>query len=141
MENLGFLLNDVTRRYVQCFEQHASSISLTLTQCKVLVQLERNEGISQARLAELADVDPMMVVRVLDRMEENKLVERRPDPADRRARKLFLTKKARPLLQEIRRLAEITRAELFVGISKTDRDKFMRVLEKLHQNTTTGVPT
>lgn len=137
MKNFGFLLKDLSRRYVQRFEEHASEISLTLMQCKVLAYLERNEGTSQARLAELADMDPMMVVRILDRMEASQLVERRADPTDRRARKLYLTKKAKPLLQQISRIGDTTREEIFAGVSKADRETFLRVLEKLHENATT----
>ena len=80
MRNFGFLLKDVSRRYVLRFEQRAREISLTLPQCKALVRLEKNEGVSQARLAELADVEPMTMVRILDRMEADGLLERRPDP-------------------------------------------------------------
>lgn len=134
MKNFGFLLKDMSKRYVLRFEQHARRISLTLTQCKVLVHLDKSEGVSQARLAELTDVDPMMMVRLLDRMEADKLIERRPDPADRRARQLYLLPKAKPLLDEIWRLGELTRTEVFAGVSKADRDTFMRVLERLHQN-------
>ena len=134
MKTLGFLLKDLSRRYVARFEIHAREISLTLVQCKVLAQLEKNEGVSQARLAELADMEPMMIVRTLDRMETEKLIERRPDPADRRARRLYLTKKAKPLLQEIWRLAERTRDEMFTGIPKSERDAFIHVLERMHEN-------
>ncbi len=134
MKNFGFLLKDVSRRYVLRFEQHAREISLTLMQCKVLVHLEKSEGASQARLAELTDMEPMTMVRILDRMEADRLLERRPDPADRRARRLFLTKKAKPLLEETWRVAELTRNEMFAGINKTDREAFMGILERLHDN-------
>jgi MarR family transcriptional regulator, transcriptional regulator for hemolysin len=134
LRNFGFVLKDLSRRYVLRFEQRAREISLTLPQCKALVRLEKNEGISQARLAELADVEPMTMVRILDRMEADGLLERRPDPADRRARCLYLTAKARPLLDEIWRLAELTRSEMFTGVSRTDREAFMAVLERLHAN-------
>jgi MarR family transcriptional regulator, transcriptional regulator for hemolysin len=134
MKNVGFLLKDLSRRYVARFEKHAQELSLTLMQCKALAQLEKNEGASQARLAELTDIEPMMMVRLLDRMEEDKLIERRADPSDRRARRLFLTKKAKPLLEEIWRLAEITRSEMFVGINKADREAFLDVLERVHAN-------
>jgi MarR family transcriptional regulator, transcriptional regulator for hemolysin len=134
LRNFGFLLKDLSRRYVLRFEQRARAISLTLPQCKVLVRLENNEGISQAALAGLADVEPMMMVRILDRMETDGLLERRPDPADRRARRLYLTKKAKPLLEKIWRLAELTRAETFSGISREDRDAFMDVLERVYHN-------
>lgn len=134
LKHFGFLLKDLSQRYVQRFEQHASEISLTLMQCKVLVHLEKNEGVSQARLAELTGIEPMMMVRILDRMEADRLLERRADPADRRARQLYLTKKAEPLLSEVWRLAELTRNEMFAGIGKTERDSFMHTLERMHLN-------
>src|SRR5271156_6812491 len=134
LHNFGFLLNDLTRRYVLRFEQRARAIALTLPQCKVLVRLQKNEGVSQARLADLAEVDPMTMVRILDRMEADGLLERRLDPADRRARCLYLTVKARPLLDQIWRLSDSIRAELFIGTSKSDRDIFMSVLERMHDN-------
>src|SRR6202048_2389173 len=134
LRNFGFLLKDLSRRYVQRFEVRAREICRTLPQCKVLVRLEKNEGVSQARLAELAEVDAMTMVRILDRMEADELLKRRPDPADRRARCLFLTPKAKPLLDQIWRLAEATRAEVFAGIGETERDVLMTVLERIHDN-------
>jgi MarR family transcriptional regulator for hemolysin len=134
MSNFTFLLREVSRRFVVRFEEHARAISLTLSQCKVLVRLEKNEGVSQARLAELTDVDAMTMVRILDRMESEGLLERRPDPADRRARCLYLTAKARPLLAEIQRLGDLTRSEVFGGIQKAELDSFMDVLERMDDN-------
>src|SRR3984893_7888678 len=137
MRNFGFLLKEVSRRYVLRFEQRAREISLTLPQCKALVRLEKNQGVSQARLAELAEGDAMAMVRILDRMEADGLLERRPDPADRRARCLYLTAQAKPILSEIWRLSEETRAELFAGVGKADRELFMSVLERIHDNLST----
>jgi MarR family transcriptional regulator for hemolysin len=134
LRNFGFLLKDVSRRYVLRFEQRASGLSLNLAQCKTLVRLEKNEGVSQARLAELADVDPMTMVRILDRMEADGVLARRADPVDRRARRLYLTAKAKPLLDEIWHLAEMTRAEIFAGVKKADREAFVAVLERMHRN-------
>jgi MarR family transcriptional regulator, transcriptional regulator for hemolysin len=132
--NCGFLLKEVTRRYTQRFELRASEFALTLSQCKALIRLEENEGVSQARLAELAEVDAMTMVRILDRMEADGVLERRPDPADRRARCLYLTSKSKPLLEQIWRLSDSIRAELFNGIAKSERDVFMSVLERMHDN-------
>jgi MarR family transcriptional regulator for hemolysin len=134
MRNFGFLLKEVSRRYVLRFEVRAREISLNLPQAKALVRLENNEGVSQARLAELAEVDPMTMVRMLDRMESDGLLERRPHPADRRARCLYLTAKAKPILAAIWRLSEETRAEVFAGVGKTERDVFMSVLERIDDN-------
>jgi MarR family transcriptional regulator for hemolysin len=134
LRNVGFLLREASRRYVQRFEVRASELSLNLPQCKALVRLEKNEGVSQARLAELAEVDAMTMVRILDRMEADGLLERRPDPEDRRARCLYLTAKAKPLLAQIWRLSDTTREEVFAGIGKSERDVFMSVLERVHDN-------
>ena len=136
LKNFGFVLKDVSRRYVQRFEQHAAVMSMTLVQCRALVRLEKNEGISQARLAEMIEVEPMAMVRILDRMEADGLLVRRPDLADRRARRLHLTAKAKPLLQEIWRLADLTRAETFAGIPRAEREAFIDVLERLDGNLT-----
>ena len=132
--NFGFLLKEVSRRYVNRFEIRAAEIPVTLAQAKALVRLQKNEGVSQARLAELAEVDPMTMVRILDRMEAEGLLERRPDPTDRRARCLYLTAKARPILGEIWRLCDEIRAEMFAGVSRAEREQFMTVLERLHDN-------
>ena len=74
------------------------------------------------------------MVRILDRMEADGVIERRPDPADRRARRLYLTARAKPLLEEIWRLAELTRAETFAGIARVEREAFIDVLERLDGN-------
>ena len=131
----GFMLRDVSACYVRRFEQHAHTLSLTLPQCRTLVILESNQGFSQARLARLVNAEPMAMVRVLDRMESDGLLERRSDLDDRRARRLYLTRKARPVLREIWRLAELTRGELFQGITQRERKVFMQILGKLHENT------
>lgn len=133
-KNVGYLLKDVSRRYVARFERHAQEVALTLMQCKVLLHLSKNEGASQVRLCELTDIEPMMMVRILDRMEADKLLERRPDPQDRRARRLYLTRKAAVVLDEIDRISEVTRSEIFAGVSKADREAFQKVLEHVHQN-------
>jgi len=132
--NFGFLLKEVSSRYVLRFEQRAGAISLTLPTCKVLAYLERNEGISQSKLADLTSIEPMAMVRIIDRMEIDGLLERRPDPVDRRVRRLYLTQKSKPTLDEIWRLGDLTRAETFAGISQSERDVFLDVLARLHSN-------
>jgi len=134
MRNFGFLLTETSRKYVLRFEQRARAISLTLPQCKVLVRLETDKGVSQTKLAEFVGVEPMTMVRILDRMEADGLVERRPDLQDRRARRLYLTRKAKPVLDQIWHLAELTRAETFASISRQEREDFIGVLERVYSN-------
>jgi DNA-binding MarR family transcriptional regulator len=134
LRNFGFLLREVSRRYALRFEQHAQAVSMKLQPCKALVYLQRNEGVSQTKLAELSSIEPMAMVRILDQMESEGLVERKPDPNDRRARLLYLTAKSKPTLDEIWRISDLTRGETFAGISKSERDIFLSVLERLHNN-------
>ena len=132
--NFGFLLSDLAQRYVARFERNAQAIALTLPQCRVLVHLQDRPGLSQARLAELANLEPMAMVRLLDRMEADGLLERQPDPDDRRARRVLLTPRAQPLLAEIWRLSERTREETFAGVDGEQRAQFQAVLQRMHAN-------
>lgn len=130
----GFLLKDVDRRNAQRFEQRAKSLGLTLPQCKVLVYLANNEGISQVHLAEITDIEPMTLVRLLDRMESDGWLERRADPTDRRARRLYLKSEGKPLVDDIWRLVDLTRQEAFKGIPKKQADLLITLLEKVQSN-------
>jgi MarR family transcriptional regulator for hemolysin len=130
----GFLLKDVTRLYAQRFEQHAVALGLTLAQCKALMRLADCEGVSQVRLAELTDLDPMTLVRILDRMESEGWLERRKDPHDRRVHCLYLTSKAKPLLEDIRGLIDVTWEDAFAGIPKQKSDLVMELLDAVRSN-------
>jgi MarR family transcriptional regulator, transcriptional regulator for hemolysin len=131
---LGFLLKDTSRRYTRRFEERAQALSLTLPQCRALLHLENNEGVSQKRLSELTEVDPMTLVRILDRMEADGWVQRRFDPADRRAHTLWLTPKSKPVLEHVAHLIAETRAETLHGLSNEERGKLIELLERVHAN-------
>jgi DNA-binding MarR family transcriptional regulator len=113
---------------------------MTLSHAKVLVYLARNEGTTQARLAELTDTDPMTLVRVIDRMEKDGWLERRPDPSDRRAYRLYLKRAADPVLAEINRIGDKARAEALAGLSQEDRAHLLDLLERIHGNLMQLVP-
>ena len=134
LRTFGFLLKETSRLYVERFEQRAGVLGLTLPQCKVLVYLADNEGISQAQLAELTDLEPMTLVRTLDYLESQGLLERRNDPADRRARRLYLKPKGKPLVDDIWHLAALTRREAFAGVPKKHADLMIELLEKVRSN-------
>ena len=131
LRNFGFLVKDVYRLYAKHFERHASEIGLTLSQCKVLGHLSRNDGISQARLAELTDTDPMTLVRTLDRVQQDEWIERRPDPEDRRAHRLYLREAARPIMHRMWKLADQARQEALSALSPTEREQLVGLLERV----------
>ena len=140
LRNFGFLIKDVSRLSSLNFEREAAELNLTMAQSKVLIYLQGQQGISQVRLAELTDTEPMTLVRNLDRMERDGLIERRPDPADRRARRLYMTAAAAPLVDEIWRIAARARAATLAALSPEERVLLVELLERVHANLTTLVP-
>ncbi len=132
--NIGFLLHDVARLMRKRFEQNARDLGLTRSQCQVLAHLARNEGIQQSGLADILEVEPITLTRLLDRLEEMGLVERRAHPTDRRIRQLHLTDKAPPLLGEIFAVGAATRGEALDGVSEDDRDRLFAVLSSMKGN-------
>ena len=134
LSSFGFLLKDVSRLYSRNFERHCAALGLTLSECRVLGHLRRHEGISQARLADLTDSDPMTLGRLLVRMEACALVERRPAPSDGRAFSLYLCPQSGPLLDEIGRLSVLARAEAMTGLSAVDQSHLLLLLQRLREN-------
>jgi MarR family transcriptional regulator, transcriptional regulator for hemolysin len=136
IRDFGFLLKDVSRLTSRNFERHLASekLGLTLEQCKVLVYLERTQGVNQTQLCSISDIDPMALVRHLDKMEGDGLVERRPDPEDRRARRLFLTASALPLVKQIVEIADRARQDAFVSLDQPEQAQLLGLLERVRGN-------
>jgi MarR family transcriptional regulator for hemolysin len=131
---VSFLLHDVARLLRKRFEQHGRDLGLTRSQWQALAYLSKNEGIHQGGLAELLEVEPITVGRILDKLESQGLVERRPHASDRRIWLLYLTAQAAPKLAEMRALGDITRAEAFAGISDAEREVLLNILLKTKEN-------
>ncbi|PWC35225.1 MarR family transcriptional regulator [Azospirillum sp. TSO22-1] len=131
---LGFLLHDTARLLRKRFEQRARHLGLTRSQWQVLAYLATCEGIHQGGLAELLDVEPITLARLLDKLEAIGLIERCPHPTDRRIRLLHLTEAAHPLLGAMRTLGEITRAEALDGVAPADREALVRALTTMKSN-------
>ena len=132
--SFGFLLHDLARLVRKRYEQRARPLGLTRAQWQVLAYLQRHEGINQSGLAELLEIEPITIARLLDRMAEAGLVERRADPADRRARRLFLTERARPVLERGRALGDEVRAEAFAGLDAVERENLIDMLLRVRGN-------
>jgi DNA-binding MarR family transcriptional regulator len=100
----------------------------------VLAKLERTEGLKQSELAEMMEMQPISLTRLIDRLCDNDLIERRSDANDRRANRLYLRPAARPLLKKLGELrAEITRAALN-NMSSTEASDLVRLLETIKDN-------
>ena len=108
----------------------------TRSQWQVLAYLAKNEGINQSGLADLLEIEPITLCRIVDKLQTLGLIERHPDPSDRRAWLLRLTPAARPKLSQLRRLGEVTRGEALAGVPEADTDRLLRTLQALKANLT-----
>ncbi|MEZ5816235.1 MAG: MarR family transcriptional regulator [Hyphomicrobiaceae bacterium] len=132
--SLGFLLADVSRLVRRRFDSRASGLGLTRAQWRVLAQLRRREGINQASLAEILEIEPITLGRHIDRLVEKGFVERRPDPADRRAWQLHLRSEVQPVLDRLREMSRLTSREALADIPEAETDRLIELLLKIKGN-------
>ncbi len=132
--SIGILLIDVSRMLRKCFEKNCRGTGMTRAQWQVLAMLNRNEGITQGALAELLEVEPITIGRMVDRLEKAGMLERRPHPSDRRAWCLHLLPAAQPVLEALKDLAATTRAELMAGLSTAEQHQALELLGKMKGN-------
>jgi len=131
---LGFLLHDVARPLRKRFEQRAKCLGLTRSQWQTLAYLSNNEGIHQGGLAEMLDIEPITLVRILDKLAERRLIERRQHPTDRRIWLLYMREDAHPLLAEMRGLGDMTRGEALEAVSAREREQLFETLSQMKLN-------
>jgi len=132
----GFLVQDVARLLKRHFERRARQRGLPITrrQATVIIYISRHEGVSQAEVATWLNIEPIALVRLLDKLCEEGLVERRAHPTDRRVRTLWLTAAAQPVLERILEINQMIRAEAFVGLPDTARDSLIEALVLVKDN-------
>ncbi len=131
---LAFSINDVARLLRTYADHEASRFGMTRAKWAVLARLDRFEGLKQTELAEMLDLQPITLTRLLDGLAENGLIERRPDPDDRRAKRLFLTPAARPLLERLAALGEDLMATALAGLAPSEIDALLGRLTTVKDN-------
>jgi len=124
----AFSLNDVARMLRTYADNEARQFGITRAQWAVLARLDRFEGLKQSELAEMLDLQPISLTRLLDRLCGAGLIERRSDPNDRRAKRLFLTPAARPLLE---RLADLGEEFMMTALAGVERDTVEKMVAQL----------
>ncbi|MGX8008067.1 MarR family winged helix-turn-helix transcriptional regulator [Mesorhizobium sp. ORM8.1] len=138
IDRLGFLIHDVQRLMRKRFETRARGLGLSSAQWRLMVRVAKEEGITQARLAELLEIEPISVSRLVDRMEEGGWIERRQDATDRRVRMIFPTEKTTAAYTDVKSLAGEVYEQSLTGVSPEDRRVLIRVLDTIVQNLTDG---
>jgi MarR family transcriptional regulator, transcriptional regulator for hemolysin len=131
---IAFSITDVARLLKTYADQRARQYGMTRAQWAVLFRLDRSEGLKQSELAEILDLQPITLTRLLDRLAENGLIERRADPNDRRANRLFLTPAARPLLERLTTLGEDMMGTVLAGLDAKSNERLLADLGTLREN-------
>lgn len=132
--SIGSLIGESYRLITRDFNERARAHGLTQTQWQALAALSNRQGIKQAELAELLQVQPISLARLIDRMEASGWIQRRPDPKDRRAIQLFLTDKVEPILDEMASAAAQTREAALAGMDDSERQQLHDLLDRITNN-------
>ena len=130
----AFTIMDVARLLKTYADQRARQFGISRAQWAVLVRIDRHEGLKQTELADILDLQPISLTRLLDRLAENGLIERRDDPNDRRANRLYLTPAAKPLLDQLADLGADMMETVLGGISTASIERMLKELGAVKDN-------
>jgi MarR family transcriptional regulator, transcriptional regulator for hemolysin len=132
--NFLFTLGELQRLVRAYADRQAARYGMTRAQWAVLAKVERYEGLKQSELAEMMDMQPITLTRLIDKLCDNGWIERRGDDNDRRVNRLYLRKAARPLLGKLAGLRSELTATALQGISPADAHRLLTQLESIKEN-------
>jgi MarR family transcriptional regulator for hemolysin len=136
---LAFNINDVARLLRTYADQRARDLGMTRAQWAVLARVESAEGLKQIELAETLDLQPITLTRLIDRLCDSGLIERRSDPDDRRAKRLYLTPAARPVLEGLTRIGKDVMTKVLAGLEPAAAEQLLAQLLILKANLRTAI--
>jgi MarR family transcriptional regulator for hemolysin len=131
---IAFTIMDVARMLKTYADQRARGFGISRAQWAVLIRIQRTEGLKQSELAEMLDLQPISLTRLLDRLAESGLIERRADPHDRRANRLYLMPAARPLLERLANLGQDMMGTVLAGLDEKANTRLLRDLVLIKDN-------
>ena len=134
METLPFEIGETAHALRKAFDRLAVGLGVTRAQWKVLFKLTRKPGLRQVELADMLELEPITLCRIVDRLEEAGLVERVRDPEDRRAWRLHVTAKAQPLIDKLQAVGAELVEQAFSGIDPKDIEIARNVLARAREN-------
>ena len=134
METLPFEIGETAHALRKAFDRLAVGLGVTRAQWKVLFKLTRTPGLRQVELADMLELEPITLCRIIDRLEEARLVERVRDPDDRRAWRLHVTAEAQPLIEKLQGVGAVLVEHAFSGIDPKDIEIARRVLAQARAN-------
>lgn len=135
-DDLGFLLGDAARLLRRSFDERARILGVTRPQWRVLALLKRFDGSTQVTVADMLDVEPITLGRMVDRLQDAGLVERRADPADRRSWRLHLTPDGERKIEALRPTALALFDDALAGLDAAQRLELEAMLNVIRANLT-----
>lgn len=134
-DQFPFAVARVTRRWRKMLDERLKDLGVTQARWSTMVYLKQGgEGLTQRELASLMAIENPTLVRLLDSLEQQGLIERRPCPNDRRARRLFLTKDGINFMDELSERAETLREEMLAGIPDKEIECALKVFNRILEN-------
>lgn len=133
-DSIGFLINDTARLFRRMFDGNIRDLGMTSLQWRTVARLNREPGMRQSELADLLEVEPITLSRMIDRLAESGMVCRKPDPNDRRAWNLYLTDKAQPLMAQLQREADAVQDIALAGLDESERAVLGNLVERMRVN-------
>jgi MarR family transcriptional regulator for hemolysin len=134
-----FTIMDVARLIKTYADQRARQFGISRAQWAVLIRIDRTEGLKQSELAEMLDLQPISLTRLLDRLADNGLIERRADPNDRRANRLYLKPAAKPLLEQLAALGTDMMGTVLKGLDEATIERMLKELGRVKSNLRTAI--
>jgi len=139
--NFMFTLGELHRLVRAYADRQAARYGMTRAQWAVLAKVERYEGLKQSELADMMDMQPITLTRLIDKLCDNGWIERRGDDKDRRVNRLYLRKAARPLLLKLAELRSELTATALDGINPADAQRLLTQLEQIKENVRNAIQT
>ncbi|HEX3859490.1 MAG TPA: MarR family transcriptional regulator [Pseudolabrys sp.] len=130
----AFTIMDVARMLRTYADQRARQFGISRAQWVVLIRIDRTQGLKQSELAEILDLQPISLTRLLDRLAESGLIERRADPNDRRANRLVLTPAAKPMLDRLAALGADMMETVLDGLDVKSIERTLKELGSVKEN-------
>lgn len=138
MTTVAYLLSDTARLLRRAFDARVRQLGMTSTQARFLLMLSKFEGENQGYYADLLEVEPITLCRLIDRMADGGLIERRRDPADRRAWRVHLTERSRAVIDEVQQCLAGLESDITSGLTSSQTDSLREVLEVVRANMATA---
>jgi DNA-binding MarR family transcriptional regulator len=132
--SFGFLLHDVSRLLRIEYNRRVRHLGLTRSQWRVIAHLSRNEGSTQTFLADILEIENATLARLLDRLEADGWIERRPSPTDRRAKHLYLTDKPAAIIDAMFRISAQLQRDTLNGMPNAERERLIDSLLGIKRN-------